>query len=338
MASPLLTIAVACYNVKDYVGRAIASYSDERLCGRLEVVLVDDGSSDETPALLDEAARSWPDIFRVIHKENGGHGTAVNAALDAAQGRYFRVVDGDDWVDTDELVKLLDILETECADIVVDEKTEVHLSTMGETAFPLPKYLECGFAFPYRDIIDFDDLWPLEMIHTMTMRTKMLRNAGIHLLEHCFYVDLELVVKATLATQTMRFDRLRVYRYLVGNDTQSVADAGYVRHFDDHTRVCKELLSHLGRTDLEDWRRDYLIGRCVLAVNTHYNIALIFDDDRKRGRSRANEFRTWLKDTYPDVAARTDKRYFIDLALHFLGVRGQAGLDKLTGRNSSSKL
>ena len=336
MSEPLITIAVACYNVEDFVGRAIASYSDVRLDGRVEVILVDDGSFDGTPAMLDKAADAFPGIFRVIHKDNGGHGSAVNAALDAARGTYFRVVDGDDWVATDELVKLLDILETESADIVVDEKTEVFLSTMEETAFPLPKYLECGFAYPYRDIIDFDDLWPLEMIHTMTMRTAMLREADIHLLEHCFYVDLELVVKATLVANSMRFERLRVYRYLVGNAAQSVADAGYVRHFDDHTRVCKELLSQLGRSGLEDWRREYLIGRCVLAVNTHYNIALIFDDDRKRGMQRAREFKAWLNEVYPEVANLTNKRYYIDLALHFLGIKSQTSLDKLTGRSNKN--
>ena len=335
MPEPLLTIGVACYNVESYVSRAIASYSDGRLSGRLEVVLVDDGSKDGTAALLDDAGEAWPGIFKVVHKENGGHGSAVNAALDAARGRFFRVVDGDDWVDTDELVRLLDVLEGESADLIVDEKTEVNLSTMAETVFPLPDYVETGTVLPFDEVMDRPELWHMVMIHTLTMRTEMLRKAGIHLLEHTFYVDLELVVKAMLAAQSVRFERLRVYRYLVGNASQSVADAGYVRHFDDHTRVCKELLAQLDRDDLDDKRREYLIGRCVLAVNTHYNIALIFDDDAARGRARAKEFKTWLTTSYPEVAKRTDKRYYIDRILQFFGVRSQAGLDKFTGRTKS---
>ena len=334
MAESLLTIGVACYNVEGYVTRAIESYSDERLRGRLEVVLVDDGSKDGTAALLDGAALAWPDIFRVIHKENGGHGSAVNSALDAARGRYFRVVDGDDWVDTDELVKLLDVLEGEYCDLIVDEKTEVRLATMAETAFPLPDDVETGVVLPFDEVMDRPELWPMVMIHTLTMRTAMLREAGIHLLEHTFYVDLELVVKAMLAAKTVRFERLRVYRYLVGNATQSVADAGYVRHFDDHTRVCRELLAQLNRTDLDEARREYLIGRCVLAVNTHYNIALIFDEDASRGRARAKEFKSWLAVAYPEVAKHTNRRYYLDRVLQFFGVRSQAGLDRLTGRTT----
>ena len=332
MGAPVLSIGVACYNVEDYVGRAIASYSDARFDGRLEVLLVDDGSKDGTAVLLDEAAAAWPGIFRAIYKENGGHGSAVNAALDAACGRYFRVVDGDDWVSADELAKLLDILEGETVDLVVDEKVEVLLSTMEETAHPLPEDVPTGERLPFAYVMERPELWPLVMIHTLTMRTEMLRAAGIHLLEHTFYVDLELVVKATLAAADVRFERLRVYRYLVGNATQSVADAGYVRHFDDHTRVCKELLSLLDVSELDEARRDYLVGRCVLAVNTHYNIALIFDDDRKRGAARAREFKAWLEASYPEVAARTRKRYWLDLALHVIGIDSQERLNKLTGR------
>ena len=332
MGEPLLTIAVACYNVEAYVERAISSYSDVRLCGRVEVVLVDDGSHDGTPSMLDEAAAGWPGIFTVIHKENGGHGSAVNAALAVAHGRYFRVVDGDDWVSTDELVRELDMLEGANVDLFVDEKVEVDLATMAETQHPLPEDVPFGETLPFSYVMERSDLWHLVMIHTLTMRTEMLRSADVRLLENTFYVDLELVVKATLEASNVRFERLSVYRYLVGNASQSVADQGYVRHFDDHTRVCKELLSLIDDEGLDVDRHAYLVGRCVLAVNTHYNIALIFDDDRKRGLKRAREFKLWLHDAYPEVAKRTQKRYFTDLLLHYLGIKSQDSLNKLTGR------
>ena len=332
MGEPLLTIAVACYDVESFVARAISSYSDGRLCDRVQVVLVDDGSHDATPALLDEAAVAWPRIFTVVHKENGGHGSAVNAALAVARGRYFRVVDGDDWVSTDELVRLLDVLGHADCDLIVDEKVEVDLSTMAETEHRLPEDVPFGETLPFSYVMDRPDLWHMVMIHTLTMKTELLRASGVSLLEHTFYVDLELVVKATLAASDIRFENLLVYRYLVGNASQSVADAGYVRHFDDHTRVCKELLSLLDTDDLDDARHAYLVGRCALAVNTHYNIALIFDDDRKRGLRRAREFKAWLRDCYPEVAKRTQKRYLADLLLHHLGVKSQDSLNKLMGR------
>lgn len=97
----LLTIIVPCYNSEDYMKRCLDSLV--RGGDKVEVIVVDDGSTDTTGKIADQYATNNSSIVKVIHKENGGHGSDVNAGLEAATGRYFKVVDSDDWLISDHL-------------------------------------------------------------------------------------------------------------------------------------------------------------------------------------------------------------------------------------------
>ena len=288
--APVLTVAMPCYNVARYLERGLTSFDDARLEGLVELIVVDDGSTDATASIAQAFVERRPQVFRLISKPNGGHGSAVNTGLAQARGTYFRVVDGDDWVDTDELVRFAQLLVQATSDLVVDVKTEVDMATMSPRVFPLPAELVQG--------------------------------------EAC---DLEFVVKATLDAADVEFVDTRVYQYLVGNASQSVADEGYVRRWDDHTRVCEELLALLSdrKENLSPIRLAYLQRRCALLSNTHYNIALIFDKDRARGARRAKAYRAALRANHPDVARLSDSHYRKAMVLHVLGVDSQKKLDSL---------
>lgn len=115
----LLSFAIPCYNSKDYMEHCIESIlpgGDD-----VEIIIVDDGSKDETAAIADRYAAEYPDIVKAVHQENGGHGQAVNTGLKNATGKYFKVVDSDDWVDLDSYKKILDKLrEFEQEDTQID--------------------------------------------------------------------------------------------------------------------------------------------------------------------------------------------------------------------------
>ena len=330
-AAPVLTVAMPCYNVARYLERGLASFDDARLEGLVELIVVDDGSTDTTASIAQAFVERRPQVFRLISKPNGGHGSAVNAGLAQARGTYFRVVDGDDWVDTDELVRFAQLLAQATSDLVVDVKTEVDMATMSPRVFPLPAELAQGGSCDLESVCMLDAFAPNVMIHTLTARVAYLRSISLHLLEKTFYEDLEFVVKATLDAADVEFVDTRVYQYLVGNASQSVADEGYVRRWDDHTRVCEELLALLSarKQDLSPIRLAYLQRRCALLSNTHYNIALIFDKDRARGVRRAKAYRAALRANHPDVARLSDSHYRKAMVLHVLGVDSQKKLDSL---------
>ena len=338
-AAPVLTIAVPAYNVASYLERGLDSYDDDRLNGVLEVIVVDDGSADGTRALAERYAARRPGVFRVVSKENGGHGSAVNTGLAAARGRYFRIVDGDDWVDTDGLVALIAALGALTADLVVDRKREVDMATGSGTPFPLAAGVETGAVLPFSAVLTNGDTVFQIMIHTLTARTDYLRGLGIRLLEHTFYEDYEYVVKASAPAATIAYLDIEVYQYLVGNANQSVSHANYVRRWGDHTRVVDELLRYLDAAEagevaggLEPAALAYLREKVHLIVDTHYNIALLFDNDRRRGRERAAAFRRSLRDRNPDQFRRGERRYRMALALNLSGISYERMRGLIAGR------
>ncbi|MDD7369199.1 MAG: glycosyltransferase family 2 protein [Berryella intestinalis] len=330
----VLTVAIPSYNVEQYLRASLDSYCCEPIDERLEVLIVDDGSTDATAAIALEYVQRFPDLFSLVSKDNGGHGSAVNAGIDFATGRYFRVIDGDDRICSANIPTLLDALETCTDDLVIDVKREVTFSTGESQRFDLPANLPRGESVPFEDICLRTDIESSFQIHTLSMRTDFLRERAVKLLEHTFYVDYELVVKVSAWADTVCFLDLEVCNYYVGNIAQSVSPANYVRRWDDHGRVCGELLAFATRTPLGATRKRFVESRVDLLVNTHYNIALIFDEDRERGLERARWFRDFLTRDYPAFEKRSRMRYYQARILHHLGFDAER-LDRLMGRASS---
>ena len=104
----LLSVAIPCFNSQEYMRNCIESL----LPGGdlVEILIINDGSSDQTAAIADEYATRYPSQIKAIHQINGGHGEAVNAGMRNATGLYFKVVDSDDWVDVDAYEKILETL------------------------------------------------------------------------------------------------------------------------------------------------------------------------------------------------------------------------------------
>lgn len=115
-----LTISVAAYNAEGWLSRCIDSLTNTDVSNELDVVVVNDGSADGTLSIARSYEKRFPDIINVIDKPNGGHGSTINAAIDAARGTYFKVVDSDDWVERDGLESLVAALRNLDADVVVN--------------------------------------------------------------------------------------------------------------------------------------------------------------------------------------------------------------------------
>ena len=187
----LLSFAIPCYNSEAYMRKCI----DSILIGGedVEILIVDDGSTkDNTAAIADEYEKKYPTICRAIHQPNGGHGEAVNAGIRNATGLYFKVVDSDDWVDPDAYMKILDKLrefagsdtnlDMLLANYVYEKEGAKHKKVMRQTGFPREQ------VFTWSDIKHFYKGHYI-LMHSVIYRTKLLRECGLELPKHTFYVD-----------------------------------------------------------------------------------------------------------------------------------------------------
>lgn len=293
----LLTISVAAYNGEKTLGRALASCLEAK-SDLLEVIVVDDGSTDSTARIAEEYAARQPDCFRLIRQQNGGYGSTITAALASARGRYFRTLDCDDWFDPAALDKLLRYLETCHADVVFTNYCTVREEQLQQNFFV------CQGRDPARTYT-FDALGsaPLDMeIHGMTMRTRMLRAARLQLPSHCSYTDMAYTFLGLAAAKTLRFCPVMLYQYQLGRDGQSVSLENYRKHFDDYKKVTEQVLTAAdalpgtaGGRRLKDRARDI----------AQYGIELLLrfpsGTDTKR---LLKSYDTALRTRHPDIARR----------------------------------
>lgn len=218
----LLTVTVPCYNSQDYMENCINSL----LTGgeRVEIIIIDDGSKDNTGSIADEYAKKYPSIVRVIHQENGGHGEGINQGLEKATGIYFKVVDSDDTVSAD-FSGFLDCLEA-CeaqggVDLAVTNYYYVHSDGIGDRSINYTSVLPEGQIFGWEDTKPFR-LYQMLTIHSCTFRTDVMRKSGQALPKHVFYEDNLMVCKTLPYVQKLYYRNSDLYRYWIGRPDQSV--------------------------------------------------------------------------------------------------------------------
>ena len=126
-----LSISIAAYNVEEFLKNTLDSLVAPEIMDDIEVLIIDDGSKDNTAAIGKEFVDKYPNSFKVISKPNGGYGSTINAAIDAATGQYFKTLDGDDWYDTENLVRFVKDLKNMSADLILTPFTMVYEGTYG---------------------------------------------------------------------------------------------------------------------------------------------------------------------------------------------------------------
>lgn len=207
----------------------------------VEIIIVDDGSKDATPEIADKYQKRFPNIVRAIHKENGGHGSAVNAGIANATGMFFKVVDSDDWVDESVFLQVLDrlrelalgddIIDLFIANFVYDKDGAKHKKVMKYTSmFPVEK------VFGWSDVKLITKGHYL-LMHSVIYRTQVLRKCELQLPEHTFYVDNIYVYHPLPYVKKMYYMDVDLYHYYIGRDDQSVNESVMIGRIDQQLKV-----------------------------------------------------------------------------------------------------
>ncbi len=239
-----ITFTVPCYNSAEYMRKCIDSLL---VAGEdAEIIVVDDGSKDDTGKIADEYAEKYPTIVRVIHQENGGHGEGVNQGMRNATGLYFKVVDSDDWLDKAALettmakIKELHAANTD-VDLIFCNYVYEHVLDNTQHTMHYKNVFPQGKIFTW-DMIKHFRLTQYLMMHSMIHRTEVLRESGIELPKHTFYVDNIFMLQPLPFVKTMYYLDEDLYRYFIGRADQSVNQEVMMRRLDQHIRVSDILI------------------------------------------------------------------------------------------------
>jgi len=240
----IISFAVPCYNSAAYMKKCIDSLliaGDDA-----EIIIVDDGSTDDTADIADKYALTHPDIIKVIHQENGGHGEAVNTGLCHALGRYYKVVDSDDWLDRESLLKMIDTLKSfidhkKCVDMLVCNYVYEHVADNTSRTINYRNALPENKVFGWSKVRRFRPDQNL-LMHSVIYRTNILKECGIVLPKHTFYVDNLFVYIPLPFVKTLYYLNVDLYRYYIGRADQSVNEKVMIGRIDQQILVNKMMI------------------------------------------------------------------------------------------------
>ncbi|WP_407271892.1 glycosyltransferase family 2 protein [Radiobacillus sp. PE A8.2] len=292
----LLTIVIPCYNSQEYMRKCI----DSLLLGgaKIEIIIVNDGSSDNTARIADEYANCHPHIVKIIHQKNGGHGDAINTGLRNASGFYFKVIDSDDWVEPEAYSKVLEkLLELTNSNKPVDmfisnyvyEKVGISKSTI----------MNYENILPENEIFTWDDVGSFRkgkyiLMHSIIYRTKILRESNLVLPKHTFYVDNLFVYLPLPYVKKIFYLNVDFYRYYIGRQDQSVNELMMIDRIDQQIKVNKLMMELVDLSELDNKKlRKYMFNH--LEITTVISSVFLIRSGMKENYKKKSELWKFIR-------------------------------------------
>ncbi len=291
----VLSISVACYNLGNMIETNIKSFCESPVADKIELIITDDGSKDNTPEIVEKYVKKYPNTIKFIKKKNEGPGSTVNSGIKHATGKYFRMVDGDDWVETKNLAEYVALLESVDVDMVVSDYEIYNNSTK-----QIIKTEKCNL--PQNTVLNFNDVYlslPNQM-HAIAYKTSILKNNVV--LDNCFYTDVEYVLLPVQQAKTLVYFNKPIYVYRVAQANQSVSPASMIKNLNQHEKVLVRLL-----TVLEKNKKTYQDGNCFYITNRLAEMAninlltLLMLETNEENKKRIKNFFAYLKAKDADV-------------------------------------
>lgn len=322
-----ISFAIPCYNSEAYMAQAIESI----LPGGedVEILIVNDGSKDRTVEIGKEYEEKYPGIVKLINKENGGHGDAVNAGLAHASGKYFKVVDSDDWVDRISLIKILNVLKN-----FEEEEQEVDMLIANyvyeKVGMEHKKVIRYDNVLPENQILKWDEIGQFHigqyiLMHSVIYRTDMLKLCQLTLPKHTFYVDNIYVYYPLPHVRTLYYMNVDFYRYFIGREDQSVNEKVMISRIDQQIFVTKTMIDMYELRRIQSKKlRKYMLN--YLAIMMTVSSILCIRSKKKENLEKKKELWQYLK----------QKDYGVFMKIRY-GILGQTmNLPGRSGRKVSS--
>ena len=309
-SKPILTILIPVYNTEKYIEKCLNSLIDKRLENKIEVIIVSDGSKDDSIKIAKKITKNYKNIFSIVEKENGGHGSTINVGIREAKGKYFRVLDSDDWFDTKEFIKFVSKLEKCDSDLVVTDYSKEYVN---DNVSEIIKYenLENNKEYKF-DNFDLDLLNNnFFAMATITYKTKILKDRNFQLPEKTFYVDMIYDVFPILDVKTFSYFDCNIYKYYIGRAGQSVNTDSFAKNHLNHDKVTRDLIKFYSENvdKLSDIKKIYIKNIIKTIINTNYSIYCIFYKKKKEACKYVKDFDLFLHKNSLELYEETNNSF-----------------------------
>ena len=319
----ILSFIIPSYNSAGFLPKCIESMVNATCRDKLEIIIVNDGSTDATAQVAKTFCDQHPDTGRLINQENKGHGGALNTGCFAATGKYLKVIDADDWVETQNLTDFVAFLETCDSDVVLTHHYTHNISN-GKIkkwkAYPE----QFGVALNYGEIAPAWDNFSRSLtFHGITYSTRFYQAQQHSLLEHVFYEDHEYAtIPCCLANSITPLD-LFIYDYRIGDVAQSVSDVNQLKRLNHMQSVLDRLVSHYSILSprLSPDQQEYYSRKTQGVLLAYLTTLLLVMPDRKTGRKTAEQIMQTIQQELPRVWELANKQFRIFRIMNRIGLR-----------------
>jgi len=240
MTQKILSVVIPTYNMEAYLRRCLDSVTRSDVPDTLELIVVNDGSTDGSLAIMQEYAAKRPDIVNVIDKPNGHYGSCVNAALKVATGKYFRILDADDWFDTDSLITILKKFDKINSDAIVAPYCK-HYSSYSKT------FLAKNVQYEKQYDIHDENVWKSQgrdyfIMHSVIYKLDVIKKSHLHMTEGICFTDCEYLIYPACETASITFLKEVLYNYNLARDGQSIDPNEQAKNYKDLAIIIKKMI------------------------------------------------------------------------------------------------
>ena len=315
----ILSLIVPAYNSENFLDKCIRSFCDEAVLDALDIIIVNDGSTDATSDIAEPYCRQYPNSIRLICQENKGHGGALNTGFSAAKGKYLKPIDADDWIETQNLPALITFLRNCDSDVVLTHYNMVDISNGSITE--MKSYPE-HYCHPI-SISDMMTQWrnffQTTTFHGIAYNTAFYRKHFQPLTEHVFYEDNEYATIPFCYAETITPLDLCLYDYRVGDVNQSIAIGNQVKRL-DHVKTVLGRMMRIYCQLPEGPGKQYMAEKTQAVGMMYLTTALLAHPDKKLGSHLAREQMIQIQETAPAIYHMLSRKYEVYKALSFFHV------------------
>lgn len=265
---PILTITIPSYNVEKYLTKCLSSLIYQRNVNKLEILVINDGSKDKTREIALKFEKKTNGIVNLVDKENAGHGSGVNMGMRLAKGKYFKILDSDDWINGENLAQLIDIMEKSNSDLILTKVDREYVPTGNlEVIINYNKLYE-GIVYNFDDLLYSSyGFYTNPLFASCNYKTEKLREAKFEITEKKLYADHEFDAFALKCIDTVEYCSLEIYMYLIGREGQSVSSDVWKKRYKDHQNAIFTMLDKLENDkNFKQCRKEFIYKVNVTAM------------------------------------------------------------------------